>query len=168
MVELLNDETVDIFADYVISQQSAVAWDQIKVYDSILARASELEGAERSVGHSLVGPHKHEVHWIFNSRDARFFCSQGQQRAIALSALLARARMFQQKNYEAPLLMLVDVFSEFDEEKVFKLFDLIGEFGAQTFITTVDPRARVVTKAFDRQIYEIEKGMIKHQDGNCV
>lgn len=165
---LTNDQNVDISVDYVISDQCTIDWSKNQVYDLLLKRLTELRSVEQKLGYSLIGPHKHDVRWIFNHHEARFFCSQGQQRAIALAALIARAQLFKEKFGISPIVMLDDVFSEFDDQKIHQLFEIVKGFNAQTFITTTDPMVSNSMPTAEKFNYEIVKGMIKHQDGNRV
>lgn len=108
---------------------------------------------ERSRGVTLVGPHRDDVTFAVNDRDARTFASQGQQRTIALAWKLAEVRVITEIAGQAPVLLLDDVMSELDEQRRHALADLVGGT-AQTIITTANlgyfdggllGRAKIVT-----------------------
>lgn len=109
-------------------------------------------GEERARGATLVGPHRDEIRFLLNGRDARVFASQGQQRTIALAWKLAEVAVIRDVAGQPPLLLLDDVMSELDEGRRHALASFVGE-AAQTFVTTTNlgyfepemvDRARVV------------------------
>lgn len=85
---------------------------------------------ELEAGRVLFGPGKHDILFLFNGKDSRVFCSQGQQRIFVLSLLMAQALFFKK-----PLVFLDDVLSELDERTVKKLLFFLEETGCQVFIT---------------------------------
>ena len=93
---------------------------------------------EEVLGLSLVGPHRHDLSFIFNNADSRIYCSQGQQRALILSFKMAEIVYHGKAFVSHPLLLLDDVLSEFDEAKRRYLVDFLSAHEAQTFLTTTD------------------------------
>ena len=85
---------------------------------------------ELDAGRVLSGPGKHDLFFLFNGKNSRVFCSQGQQRAFILSLLMSQ--VFFVKN---PLIFLDDVLSELDERTQKKLLFFLEETGCQVFIT---------------------------------
>ena len=86
---------------------------------------------------TLVGPHRDEVVFSVNGRDARAFASQGQMRTIALAWKLAEVAVITEIAGQAPVLLLDDVMSELDETRRHALASFVGE-AAQTFVTTTN------------------------------
>lgn len=86
---------------------------------------------------SLVGPHRDEISFSINGRDARSFASQGQQRTIALAWKLAEVRVITEVGGQPPILLLDDVMSELDETRRHALTRFVGE-AAQTLVTTTN------------------------------
>jgi DNA replication and repair protein RecF len=101
-------------------------------------RQKELLDAELSSGVSLVGPHKHDLRFLYGQKDSRFYCSQGQQRAIILSFKMAQIVYHRKVHGVYPLLLLDDVLSELDKNKRDALIAFLHEINTQTFITTTD------------------------------
>ena len=104
----------------------------------LMDRALELRGREergRSV--TLVGPHRDEISFAIDGRDARSFASQGQQRTIALAWKLAEVGVITEIGGQPPVLLLDDVMSELDEARRHALAKFVGE-AAQTFVTTTN------------------------------
>jgi DNA replication and repair protein RecF len=92
---------------------------------------------EKARGLSLVGPHRDEVIFSVNGREARAFASQGQMRTIALAWKLAEVGVITDIAGQAPILLLDDVMSELDETRRHALASFVGE-AAQTFVTTTN------------------------------
>jgi DNA replication and repair protein RecF len=110
-------------------------------------------GEERARGTTLIGPHRDEIRFLVNGRDARAYASQGQQRTIALAWKLAEVSVIADVGGQPPVLLLDDVMSELDEARRHALALLVGE-AAQTFVTTTNigyfekslvERARIVS-----------------------
>jgi DNA replication and repair protein RecF len=101
-------------------------------------RLLELRDAELASGASLVGPQKHDIFFLYGQKDSRFYCSQGQQRAIILSFKMAQIVYHRRVHGFYPALMLDDVLSELDEGKKTALINFLQEINTQIFITTTD------------------------------
>lgn len=130
--------SVDITVDYIISDKNAVGYAHEEVYFALQKRLVELHDAELSSGTSLVGPHKHDIIFLYGQKDSRFYCSQGQQRAIILSFKMAQIVYHRKAHGTYPVLMLDDVLSELDKAKRDALITFLHEINTQTFVTTTD------------------------------
>lgn len=142
MLSILEDDSastaVDISVDYVISGQSALNWSESQVYDALLKRHSELAFQEMNSGSSLVGPHKHDIKLLFAGNDSRFYCSQGQQRALILALKIAQIVYHHGVHQTYPVLLLDDVLSELDTKKRANLMKFLEGISAQILITSTD------------------------------
>lgn len=107
------------------------------VQGELLEASKSLSEAELRRGISLIGPHKDEMAFFINGRNARLFASQGQQRTIVLVMKLASAELVNEIMGTEPVLLLDDVMSELDENHRDALTAFI-EKNAQTFITTTN------------------------------
>jgi DNA replication and repair protein RecF len=88
-------------------------------------------------GITLVGPHRDDVVFRINGRDAKIYGSQGQQRTLALAWKLAEVGVMTDIGDQAPVLLLDDVMSELDEERRHALALFCGD-QAQTIVTTTN------------------------------
>ena len=129
---------------------------KISEYSSMLA-SSEIRRKT-----SLIGPHKDEMTFFINGKNARMFASQGQQRTIVLALKLAAVELVNEMMQEEPVLLLDDVMSELDEKHRMALTGFL-ERGAQAFITTTNlgyfseellKRAKVVNVPIQGTRYE--------------
>ncbi len=128
----------DISVDYLISGRSGLAMDEQEVFDAIHKRHSELAPRELIAGTSLVGPHKHDIKFLFDGNDSRFYCSQGQQRALILAFKIAQIVYHSRVHQTYPVLLLDDVLSELDFKKRVNLMKFLEGISAQVLITATD------------------------------
>ena len=88
-------------------------------------------------GYSTIGPHRDDINFRLDDRDARRQASQGEQRSLALAIRLAGHELVQQERHLVPLLLLDDVFSELDPLRSNRLLGLLP--AGQTLVTTASP-----------------------------
>ena len=106
-------------------------------YDFLRSPAIRKQELRRGV--TLVGPHLDDFKVIINRREARIFASQGQQRTAALALKLGEVKLFNLFHQEKPVIILDDVFSEFDLSRCKQLLNFLLKEGGQSFITTAAP-----------------------------
>ncbi|WP_413583036.1 DNA replication/repair protein RecF [Bdellovibrio sp. HCB288] len=138
MQYISGNSAVDISVEYLVSDENAVSFTREQVQMALEKRLGELHDAELSSGTSLVGPHKHDIVFLYGQKDSRFFCSQGQQRAIILSFKMAQIVYHRKAHGTYPVLMLDDVLSELDKTKRDALITFLHEINTQIFVTTTD------------------------------
>jgi len=87
-------------------------------------------------GHTLIGPHRDDLIFNLNNCNAANFASRGEIRSAVLALKMAELEFLSNDKKNQPLLLLDDVFSEFDRDRREHLCDLIEKY--QTIITTTD------------------------------
>ncbi len=92
---------------------------------------------EVAAGTSLIGPHRDDMSFSINGRDARTFGSRGQQRTAALALKMAEVQLMQNATGDSPLLLLDDVMSELDEQRRHTLWTALASV-SQAIATTTD------------------------------
>ena len=84
---------------------------------------------ERRVGATVVGPHRDEVQLQLDNGgatlDLRQYGSGGQRRTAALALRLVEARSIRESRRKQPLILLDDVFSEFDSGRSERVLELM-------------------------------------------
>lgn len=98
--------------------------------------ASEI-GFELKYGNTLYGPHRDDIRFFYEGRDATSFCSRGEVRSIVVALKLAEADYIQKETGEAPVILLDDIFSELDEKRSSSLANLILN-NYQSIITSTE------------------------------
>jgi DNA replication and repair protein RecF len=86
---------------------------------------------------TLVGPHRDDIGFWINEKDARLYGSQGQQRTAVLALKMAELQFMAEEIGEYPILLLDDVASELDPTRRHYLFSAVRE-GIQTFVSCTD------------------------------
>ena len=130
-----------------------------EIYHKVLHNFQKTKIMEMKKGTTLSGPHRDDIEFKLNDRNAHLYASQGQQRSIALSIKLAEIQLVYHLTDEYPLLLLDDVMSELDHGRQSALLNYIhGK--TQTFITTTDLKGiswEIIKKP---KIYHIQSGKI--------
>jgi DNA replication and repair protein RecF len=156
-------ENVDISVEYLISSLDVGQWSRSDILSAMHKRTLELRDSELNSGSSLVGPQRHDIRVLFAGKDSRFFCSQGQQRALILSFKMAQI-LYHHRSYEVyPFLLLDDVLSELDPVRRTNLVKFLRDIPAQIFLTTTD--LSFSTDFGDRRInvFNIENGQVHRE-----
>lgn len=123
---------------YIISEQNINVINAEVLLEMMKKRMQELASAELKSGTSLVGPHKHDIVFLYSGNDSRFFCSQGQQRSIILAFKMAQIVYHHRVHKQYPVLLLDDVLSELDLSKQESLVSTLNQITTQTFLTSAD------------------------------
>ena len=135
-----------------------------EVYHKVLNNFQSNQKLEILKGTTLSGPHRDDIDFELDGKNAHLYGSQGQQRTIALSIKLAEIQLVHQLTDEYPLLLLDDVMSELDHNRQSALLNYIhGK--TQTFITTTDLEGiswEIIKKP---KIYRIKSGQIYLEEG---
>jgi DNA replication and repair protein RecF len=124
-------------------------------------RLKEQRGIERIRGYTMLGPHLDDFAVLIDGHDARQYGSQGQQRSAVLALKMGEVSLFQRSTQEIPVILLDDVFSEFDLERRNQLLNFLLEREGQSFLTAaapVDKFSREITG--QSKIFLIHKGKI--------
>ena len=156
----MQGRSMDFQFDYRISDESAWSLGRSDIQHLLEKRLNELREAEASRGHSLVGPHKHDIVFLIEGRDSRYYASQGQQRSLILSFNIAQIVHHHQNHGKYPLLLLDDVLSELDQEKRFFLVRFLKELDTQTLVTSTELSSFEDLKGVGLSSFRIEAGQV--------
>jgi DNA replication and repair protein RecF len=110
--------------------------EQLKAVFETKLRSLEEEELRRRT--TLVGPHRDDIVIKLSGKDVRKYGSQGQRRLLAILLKLAELSQLETVLDEPCVLLLDDVFSEFDRGIIEKLQGLF-ENGRQVFVTSPVP-----------------------------
>jgi DNA replication and repair protein RecF len=118
-------------------------------------------------GTTSVGPHRDDFKLELETQqagavhryEAKSFCSQGQQRTIALALKLGELELMCEETNKIPIVLLDDVASELDEIRSTFLLSLLQRLNAQTFITST--RRDVWTQGLkEGRVFTVQNGQI--------
>ena len=111
--------------------------DQLEhAFAALYQHMNERRAAERESRSCLVGPHRDDLLFLIDEKNARDFASQGQIRTAILAAKLAEREVFFQNSGEYPILLLDDVLSELDTQRQNYVLNKIDR--GQVFITSCE------------------------------
>lgn len=88
---------------------------------------------EFKYGITLFGPHRDDLILEIDSKPARYFASQGQQRSAVLAMKLAEGDIMKEECGEYPLFLLDDITSELDSSRQNYIMEKLS--GRQVLIT---------------------------------
>lgn len=127
----LRDEKIKIKYVSSLKEEDNLADFESSFRERLLLRLE----TEIAAGHSLVGVHRDDLEITINDHDLRKFGSSGQQRSAFLALLLAKIEIYYQQNNEYPVLLVDDIDSELDYDRIKSLIEFL-EGKTQTFVTT--------------------------------
>lgn len=134
------------------------------IYQKMRQEFADIQDKEIRRSTTLLGPHRDDIEFRLDGKNAHLFASQGQQRTIALSIKLAEIQLVHDLTDEYPVLLLDDVMSELDHDRQGALLNYIhGK--TQTFITTTDLTGISWEIINQPQIYHIESGVLEKEEG---
>lgn len=110
------------------------------------------------LGYTSVGPHRDDIYFELNGKDARNFASQGQQRSIVLALKFAELEIFEKELGEEPILVLDDVFSELDTTRQRRLYEKMSKY--QTIITGTQFKFKPVS---NYETLRVKEGVVKRK-----
>ena len=156
---IMDEHYGNLSVEYRISGEKTETQNEEQILNAMYKRYEELKAREWASGQCLVGPHKHDINFIFNGQDARFYCSQGQQRAIILAFKMAQTRAYKRAHRVYPILLLDDVLSELDREKQIRFVRYLLSTEAQIFLTTTDATSVPLEAA--SAVFDVKEGVFK-------
>ncbi|MCR5829176.1 MAG: DNA replication/repair protein RecF [Lachnospiraceae bacterium] len=111
-----------------------------------------------AVTFTTTGPHRDDLEFEINGKNARTFGSQGQQRTTALSMKLAEIELVKNVSGKAPILLLDDVLSELDRNRQTQLLGFTQ--GVQTFITCTGVEEFVKERTEINKVFKVGDGKL--------
>jgi DNA replication and repair protein RecF len=110
-----------------------IIYKQNKISEERLEEHKEHELAAKT---TLIGPHRDDFEILVNDKNSAEFCSRGQQRSIILALKFSEIDHITNKKNERPVLLLDDIFSEFDDQHKSAVIDAVNL--QQTIISSAD------------------------------
>jgi DNA replication and repair protein RecF len=126
--------------------------------EDLLVQLRDSRARDLATQSTQRGPHRDDLSFELDGRDAGSFASQGQLRAIMLAWKTAELALLARELRDAPILLLDDVSSELDPSRNAYLFEHLAMQAGQCFITTTHESH--VLLARERADYRIRNGQI--------
>jgi DNA replication and repair protein RecF len=142
-LDVMRDELTAAFASITRTGLSASARYLVRseatTPEEILAKLRAGRHKDLATSATQVGPHRDDVIFELDGREAGTYASQGQLRAIMLAWKTAELTALGRAHGDAPILLLDDVSSELDPLRNEFLFEHLARLAGQCFITTTHP-----------------------------
>ncbi len=117
------------------------------------------------MGKTLFGPQHDDIEFIIDNEPVKEFSSVGEQKNSVISFKLAEIAYIKANLNHNPILILDDLFSELDEEKVNNILNLI-DTNLQTFITTTTINTVNSSMLKNAKIFHVINGKVKEEVNN--
>lgn len=114
---------------------------------------------ELEVGNTIYGPHRDDLEFYLSNKNLKLYGSQGQQKLAILSLKLSEMLIFKKQIENYPILLLDDIFSEFDKEKINNILKYIDD-NMQVIITTTDIKNIKKSILNNAKLFYIEQGNV--------
>ena len=161
-IDNINEIIEDIY--YKISKSS----DLKVVYQSDYAITKEqikekykyYEQKDINFGKTHFGIHHDDFIFYKNESNLKDYGSEGEQKNAVISFKLAELELFKKEKGENPILILDDLFSELDKEKINNILGYISE-EVQTFITTTELNKIKKSVLKNSKIFKVTNGRVE-------
>ena len=94
-----------------------IAPEQSQTESQLLAQIHTRLHDDIRRGYTTVGPHRHDVSFLLNNKDAQHSASRGEVRSILLSLKMIELRLLEESSGTVPVFLCDDVFSELDHDR---------------------------------------------------
>jgi DNA replication and repair protein RecF len=103
--------------------------------DAYRAKLESRRTRELLMRQSMYGPHRDDVQFLLSGEDCRSYASRGQVKSAVLSVKLAVLEHVKRLCGEPPILLLDEIFSDLDRNRLDYLMPLLYDLG-QVIVTT--------------------------------
>lgn len=124
-----------------------------------LKKLQSLQSDELTLATTMVGPHRDDFHAVLEGRAVVGYLSRGQLRSLTLCLKLIERMFVEEKLKTTPIILLDDVFSEFDTTHQQQLISYLKTF-PQIFFTTAHLEEVKGFLPANSQIFQVNKGII--------
>ena len=112
------------------------------------------------VGKTLIGIHHDDILFFLDNYNLKEWGSEGQRKNAIISFKLAEIKVINEIKKINPILILDDLFSELDKEKIGNILKLLDK-DVQTFITTTEINKVDKKILKNAKIFKVDNGTIK-------
>lgn len=134
-------------------ENPSLEYSSVRSEEEFLKLLTENLEKEIAVGTTLYGIHKDDINIYLNGHEARTFCSQGQQRCLALAMKMGEGEISKKTTGEYPIFLFDDILSELDQKR--KNYVINGIKDRQVVITCCD---RSSFEHLNAAVIEVKKG----------
>ena len=156
-IENINKYLKDIFKN--INNKGDLRIEYVSSFndlteEQIIKKYQQNEEKDMLLGSTQLGVHHDDFMFYLDNKKIKDFGSEGQQKNCIIAYKLSQIEYFKNNLNKLPILILDDLFSELDSNKINNILNYLDE-NIQTFITTTDIE-KVDKKIIDKsKIFEV-------------
>lgn len=114
------------------------------------------------LGKTNLGIHHDDFEFSLNNLILKDFGSEGEQKNAVIALKMAELDIFRNQKGIIPILILDDLFSELDEEKINNIMTFIDK-DIQTFVTTTELDKLTDDLKKDSKIFIVDSGIVREE-----
>ena len=133
--------------------------------EKLLKSYQHLLKKDLAFGKTNLGIHTDDLHFILGEKDLKDYGSEGQQKNAVIAYKLSELELLKDVLGYFPILILDDVFSELDREKIENIFKILRK-NVQTFITTTDLDVLRWFSLDEYKCFEIVNGKVEKESNH--
>ena len=130
--------------------------------ETLFKRYKENYQKELSVGKTLEGIHHDDIVFILDNNNLKEWGSEGQRKNAIISFKLAEINVVNEIKGYYPILILDDLFSELDKNKITNMLGMLDR-NVQTFITTTDLKNISKKVIKDAKKFKVTDGILEEE-----
>ena len=164
-IENINKYITDIYArifksgelkiKYVSSYKNKSGAELLKTYQKNYQK-------EMEIGKTIIGVHHDDIVFVIDNNNLKEWGSEGQRKNAIISFKLAEINVIKDLKKYYPILILDDLFSELDKEKITNILKLLNK-EVQTFITTTEINKIDKRVIKDAKKFKVDNGTVKEE-----
>ncbi len=165
-INMINDNISKIYKNIFEYGELTIKYESFytnKTEEELFKVYKKNFSRELSFGKTLYGINHDDIVFLLDNKPLKEFGSIGQQKNAFISFKLAEIIIIKKKVGEYPILILDDLFSELDKNKINNIISMLNR-EVQTFITTtnIDKIDKKLLK--DSNIYYVDNAEVQRRD----
>ena len=130
--------------------------------EELLKVYKEEEKRDIILGKTNFGIHKDDYIFYLNDCNLKDYGSEGEQKNAIISLKMAEIEIFKKEKRVTPILILDDLFSELDKNKITNMLGMLDR-NVQTFITTTDLKNISKKVIKDAKKFKVTDGILEEE-----
>ena len=127
--------------------------DQESIYKYLIKN----RGSFARIKNLNYGPHKATIDYYLNNQNEQHF-SRGEQKKLSMFYWIIQVLMLVELNIK-PVVLIDDISSELDQEKIDSILDCLIKLEVQIFVTDIGNKSLSLDKK-KANIYQVDKGVV--------
>ena len=133
-----------------------------KTKEELLKLYNKEQQKDIVLGKTNLGIHHDDYEFSLNNLILKDYGSEGEQKNAVISLKMAELDIFRDQKGITPILILDDLFSELDEEKINNILEFI-DGDIQTFVTTTELNKLTDDLKHNSKIFMVDSGIVREE-----